>query len=142
MMRRAVAVAVLPLLALACAASFQERTERSLQTAVLATNAARDAVLAASKAAQESAVERLEADLAAIPEGPERPTLVAARKAQARAEVAEVRTKRDKALHRLEDAYVLLAHAAAVLPLVETAGDREQVLGLVREAVRALEVSP
>lgn len=133
---------LLPLLVVACAASFQERTERSLQTAVLATNAARDAVLAASKAAQESAVERLEADLAAIPDSPDRPALVAARKAQARAEVAEVRTRRDKALHRLEDAYVLLARAAAVLPLMEATGDREQVLKLVREAVAVLEASP
>jgi hypothetical protein len=109
-------ILVLPVIAVACAisiqcaaTSLQSQAERSRRDALAAMSAAMLGAQAAAQAAQDVAVARLEADLRAIPDGPDRPARVEARKAQARAEAAAIQARRDKVLRLVEEALALEA---------------------------------
>jgi len=102
-MRRAIPVIAL-VLAIACAGG-----QGSNQAVLASLRAAMNGAQEASQAAEDASLVRLRADLAAIPDGPDRPAKVEARKAQARAEVAAIRAKRDKVLALVQAALALEA---------------------------------
>jgi hypothetical protein len=119
MRRPAIAALVLVVLA-ACGGSFTDKANKTLATSLAATNAARDQFLAWDKAHQLELVDG------------------ATTKDEAEAKLAAYRMKRQPVLKAFTAAYVSIAAAAAMLPLVDKGIKREfDLIPLLSDAVSA-----
>jgi hypothetical protein len=124
MPRRAPVFIILVALLAACGGSVTQRAERSVSTALTATNAARDYFVAWDERHQLAIVD---ASVTQI---------------EAETRLAEYRAKRDKVLEAFVTAYTAISAAAAALPLVEAGemrdGDLMQLLADALVAVTEL----